>query len=333
MKYGLAIISSTIVSLLAGGCSDPPATPEPWTVVHEDLPPALMSIWGTSPNDVWAVGADLPGDADGPLVLHWDGVSWTRKPTGTTGDLWWVFGFPGGPVYMGGKGGQILRYANDVFTTMLTPGPQTIYGIWGASPDDLWAVGADDGGASGGFAWRLEGETWVPAAQFPATASEKAVWKIHGTSKDDVWMVGTAGLAIHWDGTTFEEQALGSTSLFTVHCTGARCVTVGGFATEVIWELDGGAWRDVSTAGNPPLVGVCTTPDVAYAVGDMGAVLEQDATSWTALEEAPTNETLHAVWVDPDGGIWAVGGRVRVAPLRNGVLVYRGDKPPAGAIE
>ena len=32
-------------------------------------------------------------------------------PGQAQGDLWWVFGFEGGPVYMGGTGGTILRYA------------------------------------------------------------------------------------------------------------------------------------------------------------------------------------------------------------------------------
>jgi len=316
-----------VVAAMVGlGCSDDAPPAGEWTIVREALPSALMSVWGTSASDVWAVGADVPEDSEGPLVLHWDGTSWTSLATGTTGDLWWVFGFPGGPVFMGGQRGQILRYENGTFTALATPGTQTVFGIWGASPDDMWAVGADDGGQSGGFAWRLQGDTWVNAAGLPANAATRAVWKVHGNSADDVWLVGTSGLVVHWNGTSFEEAALGSTSLFTVHCDGGRCVAVGGFASGVIFEHDGAGWRDRSAPSDPPLSGVCVTSRTGYSVGDFGTVLERaDDGSWSAIDPVPTNETLHAIWIDPEGGVWTVGGRVRAAPLRNGVLAYRGS--------
>ncbi len=288
-----------------------------------------MSVWGTNTGEVWAVGADLPGDTEGPLVLHWSGTEWAQRSTGTTGDLWWVFGFDNGPVFMGGKNGQIIRYQGGVFTAMTTPGPQTVYGIWGATPDEMWAVGADDGGAAGGFAWRLQGDAWVDAVGFPTKASSGAVWKVHGTASNDVWMVGTNGLAVHWNGTSFEEDSLGSTSLFTVHCTGSRCVAVGGFASEVIFEHQDGAWVDASTATNPPLIGISSTLTTAYATGDMGSVLERKDDAWSSITGPTTNETLHSIWIDPEGGLWVAGGRVRVSPLRNGVLAYRGSHPPS----
>jgi len=317
--------------------NDTPTTPDAnvngWTIVHEKLPQALMSVWGANTSDVWVVGADIPNDSEGPLVLHWDGAVWTRHATGTTGDLWWVFGFENGPVYMGGKGGQILRYESGGFTVLTTPSIQTVYGIWGSSPDDLWAVGADDGGASGGFVWRLQADTWGVAAGLPVGIDAKAVWKVHGTAANDVWMVGTSGLVLHWNGTAFEEEALGSTSLFTVHCDGARCVAVGGFASDVIFERENGVWQNASTPTDPPMFGVCVTANIGYAVGDLGTMLERGETGWSVLDSPPTSETLHAIWVDPEGGVWSVGGRVRMSPLTTGVLVYRGAHPPTGEIQ
>ena len=124
-------------------------------MVFEDLDGALMSVWASAPDEVWAVGAD---DGEGSLVLRYDGQAWTRLATGTSGDLWWVFGFEGGPVFAGGDGGQILRYdgASETFESMTTPGAGTVYGIWGASPTEMWAVGGSSGGADGAFAWPAE---------------------------------------------------------------------------------------------------------------------------------------------------------------------------------
>ena len=117
-----------------------------WQIVHDDLEGALLSVWGSSATDIWAVGGD-PTEASTPMVIHFDGTTWERLDPGTQGDLWWVFGFAGGPVYMGGAGGRILRYQDGVFTLMTTPDTGlTVFGIWGASPSDVWAVGGMEGG-------------------------------------------------------------------------------------------------------------------------------------------------------------------------------------------
>src|SRR5260370_1360583 len=39
-------------------------------------------------------------------------------------------------------------------------------------------------------------------------------------------------------------------------------------------------------------------------------------------------ESLHAAWLDPDGGAWAVGGDVLSASLKAGRLVHRGTSMP-----
>ena len=55
-------------------------------------------------------------------MLHLDAGSWSRLTTGQSGDLWWVHGFAGGSLFMGGAGGLILRYDESGFTRMDTPG-------------------------------------------------------------------------------------------------------------------------------------------------------------------------------------------------------------------
>jgi hypothetical protein len=116
-----------------------------WQVIQEGLDAALLSVWGTSSSDVWTVGGDM-ADGTGPLVLHYDGSEWQRLLTGqAAGTLWWVFGFEGGPLYMGGDGGVILRYEDEQFIRLQTPGQDTVFGIWGTAaatgPNEMWAVG------------------------------------------------------------------------------------------------------------------------------------------------------------------------------------------------
>jgi hypothetical protein len=297
------------------------------------MPSALLSVWGTSASDVYLVGSDA-GDGLGPAVLHFDGASWTRLPTGQVGGLWWVFGFAGGPVYMGGDAGMILRYQNGVFTRMTvqaTPNTGTVFGIWGAAPDDVWAVGGNLTGAGGAFAWRLQGDTWVAAAGFPVDTGREAIWKIYGRAKADAWMVGTNGTVVRWDGVSFTASTIGGESLFTVHADSNRYVAVGGFGTGRILENDGSGWHDASPSFAPPFIGVCLASQGAYAVGEDGGVYRRGASGWT-VEKIGFNldEWLHSVWIDPSGGVWAVGGQLLTPPLSNGIVLHLGTQIPEG---
>lgn len=308
-------------------------TPETsWHVVGRHLPAALLSVWGRSASDVYLVGGDL-GDGRGPAVLHWDGAAWTRLDTGQVGNLWWVFGFADGPVYLGGDGGMILRYQAGRFTRMPTPGSDTVFGIWGAAPDDVWAVGGAAGGGSGAFAWRLVADSWVAAPGFPAELAEgHAIWKIHGRGASDAWMVGTGGNAVRWDGAALRAERTGAgESLFTVQGDARGFVAVGGFGTGKILENPGDGWRDVSPPGAPGLVGVWLSARGDYAVGQEGAIYARNGSRWDAVNTGvDLYESFHSVWIDPQGGVWSVGGQVLTLPLVDGIVLYQGVDAPRG---
>jgi hypothetical protein len=321
-----------IISLLMGltllGCGGG----DSWQAVERNLPGALLSVWGSSADDVWVVGGDA-GDGQGPTVLHWDGTAFHRLATGQTGDLWWVFGFAGGPIFMGGAGGHILKYDNGTFTLMTTPGTDVVFGIWGSSPTDLWAVGGAMGGAQGAFAWRSSGGDWTVAPGFPQDlATTDALWKVYGRGANDVWMVGTAGKVVHWDGSALTPSSTGvGESLFTVHADAQRFVTVGGFGTGIILENEGAGWVDRSPKAAQPLVGVCLGPKDGYAVGQYGSVYHRDDSGWAAEDTGILlDESLHSVWIDPSGGVWAAGGQVLTTPLVRGVLLHKGNTIPGG---
>ena len=300
----------------------------PWQLVHQELPGALLSVWGTSATDVWAVGADAR-DGRGPLALHYDGTAWTRLDTGRTqGDLWWIFGFADGPVFAGGDGGVILRYEGGAFTPMSSPGTATVFGIWGASPTEMWAVGGASE-SSGGFAWRLQGDAWIPAPTLPTqVVSGAALWKVFGRSATDVELVGSNGVSLHWDGTALREDDTGvGSSLFTVHANANRYAAVGGLATGIIVEHDG-AW--VNRTPNPAPFGLAGVSlgigETGFAVGQYGTVLRRDAGGWHPEDVGfYFDQNLHSVWIDPDGGVWAVGGQTFSRPLTDGVLIHEGS--------
>lgn len=316
---------------------EPAENPAHWQLVQSQLPGALLSIWGTGVDDVWAVGADAR-DGTGPVVVHFDGTSWKRENTGLVqGDLWWVFGFEDGPIYMGGAGGVIVRRTGDTYEVMDTPGTGTVYGIWGADPSDVWAVGGDSDN-SGGFAWRLRGGTWAAEATLPTNVpTDAALWKAFGSSIDDLWIVGSNGVSLRWDGTTLQQGDTGvGSSLFTVYEYDGLYAAVGGLASGIIVESnDGIAWNNV-TPEPPPLglAGVSLGADgVGIAVGFDGAVYRRGDDGWGPDDPGLlVRENLHGTWIDDEGGLWAAGGQTLTAPFTDGVLLRYGTEVPTGGL-
>jgi hypothetical protein len=290
-----------------------------------DLPEALTSVWGTSATDIWAIGADP--DNDGNSVRHFDGATWQTLTTGESGDLWWVYGFPGGSVFFGGAEGLILRFRNGVFERMETPGDATVYGIWGPAEDDLWAVGGNVG--AGAFAWRYDGDSWKDVEGFPPVLVNSAsMFKVWGASSDDVWLVGTGGAILHYDGDRLTQVDSATTrDLFTVAGREGIVTAVGGFGTGVIVENDGSGWKDVTPPETPHLVGVWLGPDAAYAAGLEGAVLTRRDSTWEPVDTGiDVPGALHTVWVDLEGGVWAVGGQVLFPPLVGGIMIHKSSE-------
>lgn len=342
--------SRTIFVLLASlallptalACSDDDSNEKPdggdnepaqkWQLVFHDLDPALMSVSGSAADDVWAVGADSR-DGKGALVLHYDGDHWQRMSTGVEADLWWVLVLAPDSVWMGGSNGTIVHYDGDVFTKLEAPGTATVYGIWGVADDDLWAVGGVPE-EEPGFAWRYDGKIWTDVSdQLPDGKNGSPIFKVWGRSADDAWLVGLDGLAVHWDGKQFEKAETGTTQrLFTVHGTESgepSYVAVGGYGESVIMEYAGTAWHNVAPKNAPAtLYGVyMRDKNTGYAVGHEGAVLQRQDGAWKLLRTGlELFDELHSVWVDPDDGVWSVGGAVNDPIPSLGMLIHQGSE-------
>jgi hypothetical protein len=312
---------------------DPDPDPEPvedWTLVAEDAGAAYMSVSGTADDNVWAVGADK---GSGGTILHWDGATWTSVTNTDLHDLWWVMAFEE-EVVVAGSGGTIMRGGLDGFVREETPGlgAQTIFGLWGPSPDDLWAVGGFAG--RGGFIWRNTGEGWneVPLPDdLPLSASGEApgFFKIWGRSADDIWVVGSNGTVLHWDGAAFSVVPTGTTELlFTVHGDGTQVAVVG---PNTVLIGDEAGLTNVAPEGAGILQGVCFEPDGSIlASGQSGTLwLRSPEGEWTQQVNTTgrSPESLHAVWTSPTGARWSVGGGVLSASLNAGVIVRQGALP------
>jgi hypothetical protein len=344
LSCGLAALLTASV-LSACRKPPPPAADGPeWQLLASDLPSALLSVGGRAPDDMYAVGADK---GHGPLVLHFDGKGWSRIGTGTTGDLWWVYAPPEGPVLMAGAGANVLRYDGRQVERLPTPGlgRQTVYGVWGKSASDFYAVGS--AGGRNGFIWHYRGatfETEVLPLDLPRISQGEVpgFFKVWGVG-DDVWVVGAGGAILHRSGTSpFVVVPSGTNdTLFTANGTGDRLMAVGGSGNGVLLELDHGTpahFHDASPPATGLLQGVCASDRYGdWASGERGFVYTRKGTSAFAVVEhgisLPPASSLHSIFVDPSGGVWSAGGNVLTPALDGGMLLHYGPPVPPVALE
>lgn len=335
-----AIFAALLTALLAscGKADDPPPEEAPdatWEYVALDLPGALFSVTGTSRKDVWIAGSDR-GDGLGPALLHYDGRRWAAHPTGLDAvDLLWV-SVVDEQVFSVGSQSTILRGVDGEFEVLEAPSSgRTAWGVWGARGNDVWAVGGDASGGRG-FVWRYDGSTWsdVDWTQSSPDLPEPSAWyKVWGTARDDVWFCGTEGAMMHWDGDSFTAIDSATTrTLLTVHgrADGSLVTAVGGqFSGTLVASERGRPFEDV-TPGEQPfgLLGVTHGENEAYAVG-LDILRKRDEGPWEIeATELALVYSMHGVWMDPDGGVWAAGGQVETPPYGNGQLAYKGGTPP-----
>jgi hypothetical protein len=328
-QFRRPLVVLVLVLVLAVACGDGDGAEPQWAVVFEELDGALFSVWGTSHDDVWAVGADA---GDGPLVLHFDGARWVRPHTGAQGDLWWVSGH-GDHVWMSGADGLVLRYvrSEDRFEAFDTPGSPTLVGIFPTGVDDVWAVGGV-AATREAAAYRFEGAAFDDVDDLPAEGMEDTLFKVWGRSAEDLWVVGLGSVSLHRGpgGWTVEPVPMGR-PLFTVHGGDDLTVAVGGIGTGLLVESTGQGWVDRTPPMLPQMNGVWVRPDGrALAVGNDGALWARGADgTWAESPDPPITElAYHAAFVDPEGGEWAVGGRIIAPPFERGLLVHRGEPVP-----
>ncbi len=105
----------------------------------------LHGVWGSSPTDVFAVGLESNSPiwlfSDEPIIVHFDGISWSEMPSPAEHELWGIWGSSAADVFAVGSEGNILHYNGLGWSAMASGTTWDLYGVWGASSSDVFAVG------------------------------------------------------------------------------------------------------------------------------------------------------------------------------------------------
>lgn len=241
----------------------------------------LFGVWGSSASDVWAVGADYegqmsdePGSPFPPVILHYDGTSWSSVSTDATLQFYSIWGANASDVWAGGAE-EIMHFDGSAWAITSTGVASPTYGIAGTSSSNVWFVGSSllhDGWIShwGGAGWLGRPATTT----YPVTD----VW---ANSASDVWAL-TSGQILHYDGTSWSSVSSGLatnlalTDMWGTSSSNMWAVTSGypGELGGTIRHYDGTTWVTVSSGTAPNFFRIWgTSPSNLWVVGEAGTLV------------------------------------------------------------
>jgi hypothetical protein len=263
----------------------------------------LADVWGTGPNDVYAVGPHT--------AQHWDGHAWTAVP-GITGQT--VSASAPNDVWVGASNG-LQHFDGTSWSRVPALEQMFVVGVSALAPDDVWAAvlhgGAED-------VEHFDGRTWTVSLHV-ADPVQNGISSIAAASSSDVWVVGgkperpqggARGHFAHFDGGSWTEGAEAPTALGRVRVVpGVGSVAVG--ANGGMALLTGGTppgFTDLASGPAQNLSGVWgSAPNDMWAAGEAGTIIHFNGqTVGTAPSGVSTDLTDLGGTAAND--VWAVGG-------------------------
>ncbi|TMM47787.1 WD40/YVTN/BNR-like repeat-containing protein [Colwellia ponticola] len=207
---------------------------------------------------------------------------WHRVPEvgAGDGDVLWSGWAGNGELFVVGDEGMVLHYtgtadqAGDLWQQMTLPVRQPLHGIWGASANNLYAVGWM------GTLLHYDGQQWhhlsggkidEKTGKFQACQENTPLFAIDGSAKGEAWAVGDDGVILHFDGKKWQlEQSPTSINLRAVACAEDQTV---------------------------------------YAIGGEGTVLQRNTNGQWLQLECQLSSGFQAMLIMPDGSLLLGGGR------------------------
>ncbi len=230
-----------------------------WQRTDVGVIPPLNAMFGSAPNDVWAVGSQ-------GTAIRFDGTSWKSMPTGSTAHLGAVWSGGANDVWVGGyselDGGARLAVTLHFDGSKWSAIPidaTHVRSIFAIALNDVWA-------ASGSAVYHYDGTAWtlVPGVNGDAYGSA-TIW---AGAKNDIW-VG----ASHYDGNAWtlvpSDDHVGLTSVWRRSASDVWFIDAMGD----VLRFDGARIRYVSTlsiAGSMHGVG-----NDLWGVGYGGAIMHK----------------------------------------------------------
>lgn len=223
-----------------------------WNTVPTGVNNDLVNAWSFAPNDAWAVGLSRPSGPM-PVVIHWDGSTWTTVNDVPAGEYLDVWGPSASEVYIAASTG-IHKYNGTTWSTLpaLSAIPKTIRGTSGS---DIWVT------TTGGPLMHFNGTAWVDMTpSIPATATTAVLQFLDANATDDVWAIGFQsgngnqgnGVIAHYSGSnTWQIWRAAGNTYNAVAASAPSDAWVAG-VDGVMRHWDGVGWSRTANIGSSP---------------------------------------------------------------------------------
>ncbi|MBI5490362.1 MAG: hypothetical protein HY905_23700 [Deltaproteobacteria bacterium] len=281
-----------------------------WYPSATGTPRHLYGVLAFAHDDVFAVGTN-------GTVMRFDGASWTRiSPPWLAAEIETVWSTSDGArLYVAGTAGAVAVWerATGTWTSLPTGTLETIYSLWGAGENDLWAVG----GNTRGTILHFDGATWTENVATPSL-DRRGYLAASGTAADDIYAVLHDGGIMHCDGTSWRPmEGAVTVSLHGISGTSSQAVfavgstsTPGGPEGTALLRYDGRAWRLANWQTGFAAVGLWTAAanDIFAVFGDQ-RVRRFDGSTWAAFPVGFPDFRWFATWGLSAAQTFLVGGQ------------------------
>ncbi len=191
-----------------------------------------------------------------------------------------------------------LCHAENIqWTVTLEPKVRIIRGLWGFSPDSVFAVGDH------GTILSYDGTQWQMMESGTDTHL-KAIW---GTDKNTLFAVGDQGTVLHYTGGRWQKaESPVRESLSCIRGQSADNIFAAGEKGTIL-HFDGSRWKRLESGTKTTFFSLWSIPgsDV-FAVGGGGTILRYSSNAWNPMN-SPDNRKLYSVWGRSNSDIYASG--------------------------
>jgi hypothetical protein len=289
-----------------------------WEQMESNTSEPLVSIYGFSENDVYAVGHGIwwgssnSTTSDG-VFMHYDGTKWEKVTHEAIDTLTAVWGSSPDNVFAVGSNGTIIYYNGSGIEKIESGRTEWLSGIWGFSPTDIFVTGYYFLGIDGNICLHWAGEKWRDiSAGIPESSRLNGIW---GNSSTNIFCVGDWGTILNYNGTQWNTMESGTRfDLYDIWGTSEENVfAVGNMFTRdmystsgIILHYNGSAWEKMDIGSTEALFGIWgSSAENVYAVGYDG-ILHFNGSNWNRMA-CGDQEYLLDIWGASSLDVFAVG--------------------------
>ena len=307
-KNSIGWMTFFLLSFIFYACKNPvtptPPPPKPDSTSHEVIWEAdtlgdwnswINAVWGSSPDNVWAVGWITRGDW-GTNIVHWNGNQWEDYDY-FEADLNGMFGLDSNNIWAVGETlhGQIgealiAHYDGSTWKTVHVDYENPyLMGVWASAPDDVFAVG------DRGTILHYDGNAWTKMDSL----TDKQLRDVWGFAHNDVYACGAMPppgepwepILLHYDGQRWKKiidtTNLDEHAIYTVWGSSADNV----YFNAASWGFYHGnvvdGWiKEYIPDDHTHIRKIRGSSDYnIFQVGDYGIVLHYNGHSWHRYDE------------------------------------------------